>query len=147
MNDANPASLTVLLVENNLGDCRLAEIALREGSRDAAIDCRVEAADSLAAALRTIEDAKETLDAILLDLGLPDALGLEGLRTLRSAAPHAAIIVLTGLCDLKIATGALKNGASDYLEKAEILPGTLLRAIRYAIERKKSEAELVRLAR
>ena len=147
MNDANPASLTVLLVEDNLGDRRLAEIALREGSRDAAIDCRVEAADSLAAALRTIEDAKETLDAILLDLGLPDALGLEGLRTLRSAAPHAAIIVLTGLCDLKIATEALKNGASDYLEKAEILPRTLLRAIRYAIERKKSEAELVRLAR
>ena len=147
MKDRNSATLTVLLVEDNLGDRRLAEIALREAARDAAIDCRVEAAGSLTVALRQAEETKDTLDAVLLDLGLPDTSELEGLRALRSAAPHAAIIVLTGRSDLKIATEALNNGASDYLEKAEIEPRTLLRAIRYAIERKKSEAELVRMAR
>jgi diguanylate cyclase (GGDEF)-like protein len=147
MKDRNSATLTVLLVEDNLGDRRLAEIALREAARDATIDCRVEAVGSLTVALRHAEKTKDTLDAVLLDLGLPDTSELEGLRALRSAAPHAAIIVLTGRSDLKIATEALNNGASDYLEKAEIEPRTLLRAIRYAIERKKSEAELVRMAR
>ncbi len=56
-------------------------------------------------------------------------------------------MVLTGLSDLATATAALKAGASDYLDKADLRPRTLFRAIRYAIERKKAEAELMRLAR
>jgi diguanylate cyclase (GGDEF)-like protein len=147
MTNGHSASLSVLLVEDNLGDRRLAEIALAAAGRDAALDCQVQAAETLATALDYVERAREPFDAVLLDLGLPDALGLDGLRALRSAAPHVPIIVLTGLSDLKIASEALNNGASDYLEKAEIEPRTLLRAVRYAIERKKSEAELVRLAR
>ena len=66
---------------------------------------------------------------------------------MHSVCPRVPIIVLTGLSDLRVATDALKNGASDYLEKGEIQPRNLFRAIRYAIERKKSETELVRLAR
>jgi diguanylate cyclase (GGDEF)-like protein len=66
---------------------------------------------------------------------------------MRSAASEVPVVVLTGLSDLKIAGEALKNGAGDYLEKGEIQPRTLLRSLRYAIERKKSETELVRLAR
>ena len=66
---------------------------------------------------------------------------------MRIASPELPIVVLTGLSDLATATAALKAGASDYLDKADLRPRTLLRAIRYAIERKKAEAELMRLAR
>ena len=84
---------------------------------------------------------------VLLDLGLPDAAELDGLRAVRIANPDLPIVVLTGLSDLATATAALKAGASDYLDKADLRPRTLVRAIRYAIERKKAEAELMRLAR
>jgi diguanylate cyclase (GGDEF)-like protein len=146
MNEANTPSLSVLLVEDNPGDRRLTEFALHDAGRDAEIACTVTGVDSLAAGLAHLEQVKGMVDAILLDLDLPDALGLDGLRAMRGAAIHVPIIVLTGLSDLKIAGEALKNGAGDYLEKGEIQPRTLLRAIRYAIERKKSETELVRLA-
>ncbi len=146
MTDVEPRSLSVLLVEDNLGDRRLAEIALREAAADAGIACTVNAADSLAAALRCMHESATPVDAILLDLGLPDAHGLEGLLALRTVALDAAIVVLTGLSDLKTATEALSSGASDYLEKGEIQPRTLLRAVRYSIERRKSAAELVRMA-
>ncbi|HVY19338.1 MAG TPA: EAL domain-containing protein [Bauldia sp.] len=146
MNEANTPSLSVLLVEDNPGDRRLTEFALHDAGRDAEIACTVTGVDSLAAGLAYLEQVKGMVDAILLDLDLPDALGLDGLRAMRGAAAQAPIIVLTGLSDLKIAGEALKNGAGDYLEKGEIQPRTLLRAIRYAIERKKSETELLRLA-
>jgi diguanylate cyclase (GGDEF)-like protein len=101
----------------------------------------------LAGALRRVGDTTAPVDAILLDLGLPDARGLEGLLALRDIALDAAIVVLTGLSDLNVATEALKGGASDYLEKSELQPRTLLRSVRYSIERRKSAAEMARLAR
>ncbi|CAN5336853.1 hypothetical protein BH10PSE9_BH10PSE9_12780 [soil metagenome] len=145
MGDAQ-ASLSVLLIEDNPGDRLRAEVALREASRDASIRCAVRSAESLTLGLAYLAKAETPFDAILLDLGLPDSVRLEGLRAIRSANAAVPIIVLTGLFDLGIASEALKFGAGDYLEKSEIQPRTLLRAIRYAIERKKAEAELVRLA-
>ncbi len=138
--------VTILLVEDNPGDRRLAEIALQEASSDAHIRCELQMAGTLAEALSRLGDSQNCFDAVLLDLGLPDAKGLDGLRAARAAKPDVPIVVLTGLSDLATATEALKFGASDYLEKAEVQPRPLLRSIRYAIERKKSESELVHLA-
>ncbi len=138
--------LTILLVEDNPGDRRLAEIAMQEACSDAQIRCGLQMAGTLAEALSRLGDSQNCYDAVLLDLGLPDAKGLDGLRAARAAKPNVPIIVLTGLSDLVTATEALKFGASDYLEKAEVQPRPLLRSIRYAIERKKSEGELVHLA-
>ena len=146
LTDPDARALSVLLVEDNPGDRRLAEISLREAAADAGIACTVEAAETLAAALARLHAGAPRVDVILLDLGLPDARGLEGLMALRTVALDAAIVVLTGLSDLKTATEALNNGASDYLEKGEIQPRTLLRAVRYSIERRKSAVELARLA-
>ena len=56
------------------------------------------------------------------------------------------IVVLTGQSDLATAVEALKCGANDYLEKADIQPRSLWRAIRYAIERKQGEVDLLTLA-
>lgn len=139
--------LSVLLIEDNPGDRRLAEIALREASDDAFIRCNLVAVGTLAEGLSRLDCPDRHYDAVLLDLGLPDASGLEALRAARVSAPNVPIIVLTGLSDLAVATEALNFGASDYLDKAEMQPLPLLRAIRYAIERKKNEGELIRLAR
>lgn len=139
--------LSILLIEDNPGDRRLAEISLREGAADADIRCSLAEAATLAEGLSKLADPGNRFDAVLLDLGLPDAVGLDGLRAARASSPDVPIIVLTGLSDLAVATDALNFGASDYLDKAEVQPRPLLRAIRYAIERKKSESELIRLSR
>jgi diguanylate cyclase (GGDEF)-like protein len=139
--------LNVLMIEDNPGDCRLAEIALRGAAGDTHIEIDLDMVAYLAEGLDRLKQAHGSIDVVLLDLGLPDATGLDGLREVRRADPNMPIVVLTGLSDLGVATDALKNGAGDYLEKGEIQPGALLRSIRYAIERKKSEAELIRLAR
>ncbi|HTJ56723.1 MAG TPA: EAL domain-containing protein [Devosiaceae bacterium] len=138
--------ISILLIDDNPGDRRIAEIALKEGERDAQMSCHILSAGCLrdGLALLTAEDAQ--IDAIILDLGLPDASGFEGLRRLRNANPAVPIVVLTGQPDLSMAIAALKRGANDYLEKGEIQPKALWRAIRYAIERKQSEADLLALA-
>jgi DNA-binding NtrC family response regulator len=144
--DADSKHLSVLMIEDNPGDRRLAEIALRHAAGDTQIGIGFTAADSLAEGLDHIKQPESEVVVVLLDLGLPDTNGLDGLREFRRSAPNMPIIVLTGISDLGVATEALKNGAGDYLEKGELQPAALLRSIRYAIERKKSEAELIRLA-
>ena len=80
--------------------------------------------------------AQYFVDAILLDLGLPDAQGLEAVRRVRAAAPGVPLVVMTGLDDEALAAQALQEGAQDYLIKGQIEARGLLRALRYAIERK-----------
>ncbi len=146
MNDERQ-TLSVLLIEDNPGDRRLTEIALHEAGTDADILCEVVSVDSLAHGLTRLHDPDAAYDAVLLDLGLPDSVGLDGLRAVHGVNPAVPTIVLTGLSDVVLAAEALNAGAGDYIEKADIQPRTLLRAIRYAIERKKAEVELVQLAR
>ncbi|MBK8082723.1 MAG: EAL domain-containing protein [Devosia sp.] len=83
-----------------------------------------------------------TVDVILLDLGLPDAGGLEAVRRAQAAAPRVPLVVLTGLDDETIAAQALKQGAQDYLIKGEIESRSLMRAVRYAIERQAMDETL-----
>src|ERR1700685_1150464 len=98
--------------------------------------------------LREAEEylAKHATDIILLDLGLPDAHGLEAVRRAHAAAPRVPLVVLTGLDDETLAAQALHEGAQDYLVKSQIdTYGTtrgLLRALRYSIERKVLEDAL-----
>ncbi len=82
------------------------------------------------------------IDVIVLDLNLPDATGLETLVRLREAAPAAGAIVLTGRDDQLLATQALNLGAQDYLVKGNFNTELLVRAVRYAFERKQSEQAL-----
>ncbi len=86
-----------------------------------------------------------SFDVILLDLGLPDSEGIETLIEVNRIAPNTPIIVLTGLNNEEIGILAVKRGAQDYLIKKEIDSKLLLRSIRYAIERKKSEKKYLTL--
>jgi serine phosphatase RsbU (regulator of sigma subunit) len=81
---------------------------------------------------------------VLLDLGLPDAEGLQSLTELVAAAPDTPIIVLTGRHD---GTGvhAVAAGAQDYLIKDDLTGDLLERSIRYAMERKRAERTSLQL--
>jgi signal transduction histidine kinase len=83
--------------------------------------------------------AARTVDIILLDLGLPDAQGLTAIRRARIAAPDIPLVVLTGMDDEALAAQSLQEGAQDYLIKGQIETRGLLRALRYATERKRLE--------
>ena len=71
--------------------------------------------------------------AILLDRRLPDGTADDFLPRIRAAAPHTAVIVITGSADLQGTIAALRGGAADYLLKpvnADVLRETIERALR-----------------
>jgi diguanylate cyclase (GGDEF)-like protein/PAS domain S-box-containing protein len=128
----------LLLVEDNPGDARLFREMIRE--RGASSVTEITHVETLGAAERHLS-ARE-VDVILLDLGLPDAQGMAALRRAQAAAPRVALVVLTGLDDESLAAQALQEGAQDYLIKGQIEARGLLRALRYAVERKIMEEAL-----
>jgi len=132
----------ILLVEDNLGDARLLrEMFDGQGAHFGElthVDCMNAAEKHL---------AEHTVDIILLDLGLPDAQGLGAIRRTRAVAPNVPLVVLTGLDDESMAVQALQHGAQDYLIKGQIETRALLRALRYAIERKAMESAALAMAR
>jgi len=139
----NSKILKILLVEDNPGDARLIEEMLKESDIQFTLDC----AGSLAAGIGLINS--NNFDVILLDLGLPDCKGLDTFFKFHENKSHAAagvdataIIVLTGLADDTTGLEAVKSGAQDYLIKGQINAILLVRAIQYAIERKKVEMAL-----
>jgi PAS domain S-box-containing protein len=133
----SPTSITkLLLIEDNPGDARLLrEMFKEQGSHNT----EVTHVGSMAAAEKHL--ATHVVDIILLDLGLPDAEGLDAVRRVHAAAPRVPLVVLTILDDESMAVRALQEGAQDYLIKGHIESG-LLRALRYAIERKIMEEVL-----
>ncbi len=134
----------VLLVEDNTGDARLLqEIFKDEGS----VDTELTHVTSMREAEQHL--AENNVDIVLLDLGLPDAQGLEAIQRIRAAAPRVPLVVITGLDDESVAAQSLQEGAQDYLIKGQIVSSSgqvetrgLLRALRYAIERKAMEEAL-----
>ncbi len=131
---ASPASedqVQVLLVEDDDGDALLVGELL--GEVGAAVVVR--RARSLAQAKGLVSGAA----CVLLDLGLPDSQGLNGLRQLLRLEPEAAIVVLTGEANEHLGELAVRAGAQDYLVKGEVAGHMLNRVIRYAVERRRAE--------
>src|SRR5262245_57230440 len=127
----------VLLIEDNPGDTRLIrEMLLGNGDGEFAL-----------ATVGTLREATQqaqeiAYDVVLLDLSLPDSIGIDTLLKARAAMPDTAIIVLTGFDDQRVGLQAVQVGAQDYLIKDQVDARLLRRAIRYAIERHRSEAAL-----
>ncbi|NMO16890.1 hybrid sensor histidine kinase/response regulator [Pyxidicoccus fallax] len=132
-------ALRVLLVEDNPGDARLLQEELREFS---SANIELVHVDLMAEALRVVETAR--VDAVLLDLSLPDGAGLGNISRLLQAAPATPLVVLTGTDDERLAVQAVHEGAQDYLVKGQVTGPLLVRALRYAIERKRVEEGLKR---
>jgi len=132
---------SLLLVEDNPGDALLVQEHLEDAFGGA---YRVHVASSLGEALIFLQG--ESVDLMLADLGLPDAVGLETARRLTSAAPHAPLVILSGAYDDELALEAIAFGAQDFLPKEDINPSRLQLAIRFALERHLASKRLVRLA-
>ena len=81
-------------------------------------------------------------DIVLLDLGLPDSLGLETLERVLAVAPNLPIVVFTGLSDEDLGIKAVQKGAQDYLVKGQVNLDLLVRSLCYAIERKQMVIDL-----
>jgi diguanylate cyclase (GGDEF)-like protein/PAS domain S-box-containing protein len=127
----------LLLVEDNPGDARLIhEMFNDQGPHDT----QLIRATTMSEAEKLLGECK--FDIILLDVGLPDSQGLDAVRRAHAAAPRVPLVVLTGLDDESLAAQALQVGAQDYLIKGQIETRGLLRALRYAVERKSMEEAL-----
>jgi len=136
--NAKPEVVRILLVEDDDGSARVLQTVLsywRYGVFE------IRRVGSLSAALQ--EAARGGMDLVLLDLGLPDSLGLETFVRMRAASALVPIIVLTGLEDEELANATLQQGAQDYIIKGQADGASLARSIRYAIERCRVQHELV----
>ena len=129
----------VLLVEDNPADAYLTTDSLN--TADPLTVCDV---------VRRLGDVTperlQGVDCVIVDLSLPDANGLDALVRLRRVDGEVPIIVLTGIDDLETGSAALQQGAQDYLVKGSADGPALVRAIRYAQERKRLEAALAHQA-
>jgi PAS domain S-box-containing protein len=128
---------TVLLVEDNPGDARLMREYLADPS---GASFRLEHVSTLQAGLDRL--AQGGVDLVLLDLSLPDSSMPDTFRRAHLAAPTVPIIVMSGLNDEQFAIETVKEGAQDYLVKADVDTRLLVHAMRYAIERKRAEEAL-----
>src|SRR5438034_10281514 len=106
--------IKVLLVEDDQNDAFLLQRALAK-SGPARFD--VEHVEQLHAALQRLREGR--FDAALLDLSLPDSMGLDTLNALRSQDPSVPVVILSGNDNENMAMGALQLGAQDYLVKGK----------------------------
>ncbi|SDT71714.1 PP2C family protein-serine/threonine phosphatase [Actinoplanes derwentensis] len=130
--------LRILLVEDDEGDAFLVRELLSEA--EAPFELNV------ATSLRQAREMLTGVECVLLDLGLPDAEGIDGLRKLLAVAGGAAVCVLTGRSDEHLGVQAVAEGAQDYLVKGQVDGVLLIRSLRYAVERKRAD-ENARLLR
>ncbi len=139
MSESVRGMIRILLVEDNPADAHMARTALANGGN---IIFEITAVERLAEALALVELEKNRFDAVLLDLTLPDEIGINTFLRVNAAAPDTPVIIISGLNDEELAMKAMRHGAQDYLIKGEIDLNALPHAVRYAIEHKKVELEL-----
>jgi DNA-binding response OmpR family regulator len=134
---ANTREFRILIVEDDPDDAHLVAGLLAAEERPGFNVCL---RTTLAAALVEMDNASP--DAVLLDLSLPDSEGFEGLREIGLRHRRVPVVVLTGLSDAGAGIEALGLGAEDYLLKAGLDRNLLVRALRYAQERKSLQCQI-----
>jgi DNA-binding NarL/FixJ family response regulator len=126
----------LLLVEDNPGDADLVAELLDTIDPD---EFEIVHVVRLSEAVDRLQSDGRHVDIVLLDLGLPDANGVDTVRFVHDAARETPIVVLTGIDDEDLAIECIQAGAQDYLFKAEIRPVPLRRSLGYAITRKREQ--------
>ena len=136
--------MKVLVVEDSPGDALL----VREQLADAAPgEFEVDVVGTVAETVELLLGAaRPAVDCVLLDLGLPDAGGLQTLDQVRTAALDAPVVVHSGTADDHLALACVRAGAQDYLVKGRVGGEEIARVLRHAVERKQRENELARKA-
>lgn len=128
--------IRILLVEDNPGDVRLIQETI--GETDASFE--ITHVERLREAQKLLRESG--FHIILLDLLLPDGTGIDTFLRLVAQVPEVPIIVLTGLDNENLAVKAVREGAQDYIVKGRLDGDSLVRSIRYAIERHRIQMTL-----
>jgi len=131
------SNLRVLAIEDSRDDADLVRIMLRR-VQDPVFT--VVNAQRLAEGIQYLQE--QTFDVVLLDLGLPDSIGIDAVRAVRKVCPEVPLVVLSGLDDEEVAIKTLQMDVQDYLTKGKFDGNLLVRSIRYARERKRVIMEL-----
>ncbi len=127
----------ILIIEDNRQQARYFEILLSRHEPPFFVDVASDAPEvfeKLAAA---------PFDAITIDYHLPSITGIELLTQIKQKYPYIPVIMVTGQGDERVAVEAMRKGAQDYITKTreylELLPRTLIRAIRESMLTKQLE--------
>ena len=131
--------IKVLFIENNPDDAQLMSDELKRMHSKASI--QLEWVDSLEKGLARLA-AADDIQAVLIDLFLPDSYGLDTLQPVLVCASQVPVLVMTSLADEEVGVKAVQAGAQDHLIKGEVDGRLLVRAIQYAIQRKQTELQL-----
>ena len=130
--------LRVLLIEDNPGDARL----IRELLAEADAGFELEWVQRLAVGLERLADG-EPVDAVLLDLSLPDSQGFATFERVRDGCARTCRSSCSPASPTRSSPSqAVRSGAQDYLTKDEVNGQLLARAVRYAIERRRADEAL-----
>ena len=132
-------SIRALLVEDDSCHAEIVGLVLA-GAKLAAFE--IQWVESLEAALDCI--AGNEFDVVLLDLGLPDARGMEALHGVRKRSPDLPVVVLTANSDPNIGIQAVAQGAQDFLSKGDLSSRVLERVVVHAIQRQEMLATIQR---
>lgn len=137
----NSDKIKVLLVEDTFEYAELLEDIL---STAGATQYHLKHVTNLGQGLDLLNE--EPFNLILLDLNLPDSRGYDTFVRAHKHSPETPIVILTALDDERLALKAVREGAQDYLDKGLINTRTMLRALRYAIERQHQQEVLQQLS-
>jgi two-component system, cell cycle response regulator len=132
--------LQIMIVEDSPGGARQTGEMLRRHQPS----MRLTTCERIDDAARALADSGA--DCVLLDLGLPEADGLDGLNQILAVLPGVPVVVLSGVDDDSLALAAVSRGAQDYVTKLGLAPASLWRAINRAIERAHVTRELTHMA-
>lgn len=127
----------VLVVDDNPGD----RVLIDEALRSCLPGVEVLTASRLDEALQVLA-ARPEVRVALLDLGLPDAVGVETVAGLVAGASDVAVVAVTGGSDEGIGPRAVSAGAQDFVAKSELATADLARVVGYAIDRQAVRREL-----
>ena len=129
--------IKVLILEDNHDEFFILKEALESSEN---MDFEISHVHRLARAISVMHE--KPVDVVILDLQVPDSIGLETFLSFHGKFPHIPVVIMTGTKDYRIAIDAVQKGAQDYLNKGESSASAIIRTIRYAIERQRLLIEL-----
>ena len=132
--------IKVLLIDDEPAQAWLVQEHLRSVAEKSGKAIQLVHTESLNEGITRLVDDGD-IDVLLLDLSLPDSLGLDTLTKAHAKFPSMPIVVLTSMEDEELGIRLVQGGAQDYLVKGQADGLILYRTIRYAIERKQDETE------
>ncbi len=127
--------INILLIEDDAEFGRLVRSVLARSGNAFLVEQVYQLSEAL------IRLARGGVDAVLLDLRLPDSRGLSALAKVQKAAPRIPVVVLTAVDDAQMARRAVQAGAQDYLVKGQADLRGLGRSISFALERQRAQEE------